>query len=1378
MTQLIDDVAYLSDEIGARPAGTEEEQQAALFVAESLQRDSGFQAIIEDFSGMSNPDLPKAICFGVAFVCGLVALLVPLLMLPAAIVSLVMALLYGLEVVGRPVLSRFLKGGVSQNVVAKYQPAGVPNKKRKIILVANYDSGRVVPEQKGFLKQNRRVFELVLAGGLALLPILMLLRAIVFPSASGMVETFFNVLIVLSMIVVAVPVALTIVHSRAQYTEAANNNATGVAVLLDVARKVGTGCVSLEEMERMAAEEGIELEGEQAARDAGVIPEGAELEYRTEENTVVPGVPEAPVDNARTASEVNQELADESFADAEKLADSTNPENADSESDLVSEDAVSDTQEKPDRRGFEFDVPQPAAPATPFPVGTMSGGIPSWARSAQAKAHENKPEQAMVSTPAVRSRYADTPAAQILNREVATHTGAFAPVAEPAPVTTPVVSPESDPQEPTSVPEAEKETVEPEAHVPVQVPTAPHSSFVQDRQRSGSFNNPWSEAASTTASADLSARLAALRSEIQSAPVPHVSDEVRKAFDAMDELDSKQTAVVSRETINSDGADSDAAPVVSAETRNEARREALEAPVASESKDSEQRELPRDARDSQPASANIENEQPVIENDVRDEESRSDSEQGETSAPVHTARSLRRPSTKPFGGFMEKIHKVAENVADAASDMGSRIGEAASEAGSRFAAATPDAKAVTEDGSEDAALSREDESLAQSKQEEVTERETVESDLKSLSGSVEADTSKSDDSEVDLEDGLEEGSSPEDDLEETRQDDSTNVSADVQEVAPSTSKTIHRAKTVVREEDSVEDMPGDDGRFDDSEEPLSEQGASGAFDALDEDSFDMDAEPEAVAAIDVSSFMNKTLDVSAPQPVVSEDSDAADEVTRPVSMAEVREAIAQVSENHGDSPARSHASASEKASQMIEQNVPSARDTDKTMVASPIVGLDLTSIPSIGETSGDRRQLITLPDLDASRTDHAEVQSQRAPMATTATAHSPLSSGVLPRIGADDFALENQTSSDRFGLDLPPLGAESEVSHEKVSTTSSFSTAGGTGAFAPVGDELVEGVPEENLYIDDADDSSFEENHTETGAFAGPEYVDLPQSRVGKFFGRFGSKKKKAQEENSVHEWIGADEDYTAHGAGVDRGSWESFRDDSDEPKKTDSGSWRGGAFNLDTLRALSEKAGKASGERNEAGEEECPLPSGANAGEVIVDDFNMPAAQNTNTRVEELNREMHQINEFRHPGIDTEVWFVALGSEVGSNSGMEAFLANHADELDGAIIVNLQALGAGKLSYIDTEGIMMPVKPTSRMKRFVRNAAARTGVSVTNAKLLSVETPAGYAMRHGLKAFSIVGVKDGKPAYYAEPEDRIENVNEKTLESASKFVMELLKVM
>ena len=66
MPDIKEHIAYLSQEIGARPAGTEEEQQAALYITEQFQKEAGLPANIEDFNGVGDPHLPSMICCGAA----------------------------------------------------------------------------------------------------------------------------------------------------------------------------------------------------------------------------------------------------------------------------------------------------------------------------------------------------------------------------------------------------------------------------------------------------------------------------------------------------------------------------------------------------------------------------------------------------------------------------------------------------------------------------------------------------------------------------------------------------------------------------------------------------------------------------------------------------------------------------------------------------------------------------------------------------------------------------------------------------------------------------------------------------------------------------------------------------------------------------------------------------------------------------------------------------------------------------------------------------------------------------------------------------------------------------------------------------------------
>ena len=201
MAQLLDYVQYLSQEIGPRPAGTEEEQQAALYIAEQFQKDAGFSAVIDDFNTASDAVTARGICAVATIVCTVLAFAVPELMLPAFFLTLVAAGLYAAEALGYPAISSLLGRGVSQNIVAKYEPSfsdGLSRRSRKIVLVAHYDSARVKPGFLRFIEQLPAPVGLVCLGSMALVPLLTLFKIVIASEGPGAV--FFNLLLVLAQI--------------------------------------------------------------------------------------------------------------------------------------------------------------------------------------------------------------------------------------------------------------------------------------------------------------------------------------------------------------------------------------------------------------------------------------------------------------------------------------------------------------------------------------------------------------------------------------------------------------------------------------------------------------------------------------------------------------------------------------------------------------------------------------------------------------------------------------------------------------------------------------------------------------------------------------------------------------------------------------------------------------------------------------------------------------------------------------------------------------------------------------------------------------------------------------------------------------------------
>ena len=286
MTQPLEHVEYLSKEIGPRPAGTEEEQNAALYIADQLQKESGYHAEIEEFTGSSNFPYIQAICCGVIILVAILAMAVPMLAIPAFILALIATVIYVFEVFDKPVVTRILARSASQNVVAKYQPfsegegEGKPSgRSRKIVLVARYDSGKVTPSLVSRIESMKLPFGMIFAGAAAVSTILLLVRIFV-GSVGGAGILVFNVIAAIVLIIVALPLVKTILLQIAPYNEGANDNASGVAALLEVARRISRG--SLSEADLVDENEGVAIHGEAAAIANGLVPEGAEIRYEAE----------------------------------------------------------------------------------------------------------------------------------------------------------------------------------------------------------------------------------------------------------------------------------------------------------------------------------------------------------------------------------------------------------------------------------------------------------------------------------------------------------------------------------------------------------------------------------------------------------------------------------------------------------------------------------------------------------------------------------------------------------------------------------------------------------------------------------------------------------------------------------------------------------------------------------------------------------------------------------------------------------------------------------------------------------------------------------------------------------------------------------------
>ena len=129
-----------------------------------------------------------------------------------------------------------------------------------------------------------------------------------------------------------------------------------------------------------------------------------------------------------------------------------------------------------------------------------------------------------------------------------------------------------------------------------------------------------------------------------------------------------------------------------------------------------------------------------------------------------------------------------------------------------------------------------------------------------------------------------------------------------------------------------------------------------------------------------------------------------------------------------------------------------------------------------------------------------------------------------------------------------------------------------------------------------------------------------------------------------MSDWLGVEDDYDAKKSGRGIGSWDNFEDDND--------GWKGGATSSDGASS------------------EDMLSAVASMGD------------------DEL--------------LGHDIWFVATGASDCDGAGMKAFLASHRDKLRGVFFINLESVGAGRLSVVTVEGEQQLLKGDRRIMNLV----------------------------------------------------------------------------
>ena len=223
-----------------------------------------------------------------------------------------------------------------------------------------------------------------------------------------------------------------------------------------------------------------------------------------------------------------------------------------------------------------------------------------------------------------------------------------------------------------------------------------------------------------------------------------------------------------------------------------------------------------------------------------------------------------------------------------------------------------------------------------------------------------------------------------------------------------------------------------------------------------------------------------------------------------------------------------------------------------------------------------------------------------------------------------------------------------------------------------------------------------------------------PKKRgLGGLFGR-----KKKNEQDSMSDWLGVEDDYDAKKSGRGIGSWDNFEDDDD--------GWKGGATSSDGASTEDMLAAVAS-----MGDDEL---------------------------------------------LGHDIWFVATGASDCDGAGMKAFLAAHRDKLRGVFFINLESIGAGRLSVVTVEGEQQLLKGDRRIMNLVDKVCKSFHVDCGAFEMPYAKTDAYAALEASRRALTIAGVDGPRLACAYTEDDLPHNVNPTNIATVSEVVTEVIR--
>ncbi len=250
-----------------------------------------------------------------------------------------------------------------------------------------------------------------------------------------------------------------------------------------------------------------------------------------------------------------------------------------------------------------------------------------------------------------------------------------------------------------------------------------------------------------------------------------------------------------------------------------------------------------------------------------------------------------------------------------------------------------------------------------------------------------------------------------------------------------------------------------------------------------------------------------------------------------------------------------------------------------------------------------------------------------------------------------------------------------------------------------------------------------------------PELRDAGEKPRRGLLGGLGLGKKKREEDHDVKGWLGVDDEFDARKAGKDIGSWDQFGSGDDDDDEAGGLGWKGGWAGDDPIED---------------------------------EDFAANEAARIRRRVTEtIDRDF----------AEKEVWFVATGAEEVGTVGMQAFLEAYGEDIRDAMIINLDNVGAGQLSWVTSEGMARRYRADRRMISLAKRVSREQEILVKPRAYKGLSTDATAALARGYKALTLMAFEStGVPVNWHWKTDTTENIEPEVVERVTSLVAHMIR--